>query len=740
MSSFDRDSRGRLGLFGILGLCAFAVLTARLFQLQIVEHERYDRVSRDQHEARQKKPPLRGRLLDRLGEPLAYSITNNRLHVVPRTLNQQPDRDARVAELARAADMTVPEVEKKLRKNPWSVTFIERKPVLSEELDRVVTPGISRELTPKRVYPFGISAAHVTGFINVDQVGTEGTERAFQERLRGEPGWASYFRDGTGQLHPGKEKRPVPGDDYVLTIDSYLQDVAYQKLAEGVARLHAQNGWAIVLDVKTGDILAMANAPSYDPTFFEKFDRENYRNRILSDVIEPGSTIKAITAAAALEEGKRRPDTPVNCEGGRWRFHDRTISDHEGMGTVPFIDTFVHSSNVGMAKVGVALGAERMHYWLRRFGFGERTGVGLPGEAPGRVVPLERWSAQTPASVAFGYELQVTAIQMALAYAALANDGILMKPRLIREIRSPDGRVLESFPVRENRRVVSSETARTMRQFMREVVERGTGREAGVSWCEVGGKTGTAKKLDPITKRYSYRHYSSFIGIAPVDHPRFLCYVVVNEPKGDIYGGRAAAPIFRGILEASARSPHPILRPDWDIVAPPPIARGPVQTIGDGLIRGYIGVTTDAAAAETTAAGARDRVIRDRERRAREQAVWAAEHPTLARRLAQAVARKAAVAESLAIATGDSAALARLNPPPPPPATGPILPDFTHLTRRQVQRQLNALGVTNARFAGRGIVIHQEPDPGVRLATPDMPLLLILDSRDKLPAGKEGDD
>lgn len=734
MSALNRDSRGRLRLFGLIGLLGLGMLLARLFYLQIVSYDRYVRLSREQHARRERIPPLRGRIVDRSGEQLAYSINNPTLVAETRKVNQSPDRADHMDQLVELTGQPREELEKKLKKRRRSVTLNERNPMTTDALKGLDIPGVRAEWVPKRIYPIGIAASTVTGFVNVDQAGTEGMEKAFQDDLRGAPGWSTYFRDGAGNLHPGQEKPAEPGNDLVLTIDSYLQQVAYQKLAEGVTRLNALNGWVLVIDVRTGDILAMANAPGYDPTFFERSDSELYRNHIISDVIEPGSTIKAITASAALEEGTRRPDTPVDCGGGRWNYLGRTISDHEGMGTVPFIDTFVHSSNVGMAKTGVALGSERMHHWLKQFGFGVKTGIPLEGEVKGNVVPLARWSKQTAASVAFGYEVQVTALQMAMAYAALANDGVLMKPRLVKEVRAPGGQVLSTIEPQAVRRVVSSGTARTMRDFMRQTVERGTGREAAVDWCMVGGKTGTAKKPDPVTHQYGYKHYSSFIGIAPVDSPRFLCYVVMNEPKGEIYGGKAAAPIFKAILDAAARAPHPILRPDWDVVAGG-AGTSALSEFGNCMVKGALQVTPEAAAAETLLVADAGRARLAAAKKAAEKAKWLAEHPTVARQLARQKARADSILAARA-AAGDSAALAILHPAPAPQPTGPAVPDMTGLTRREVQRRLAGLGLT-ARFTGSGVVLHQNPEPGARLkSSGDTPLFLLGD-RAVLVAQKE---
>lgn len=670
MNATPRDSRGRLGLLGALGTLLLVVLSVRLFCIQIVRGRVYADLGRDQHEERVRLLPHRGQILDRNRVPLAYTAENITL-LVDVTRLKRGDRLQLAHDLAPKLQIPRADLERTLlraqgaevRLNPKSTA------VTLEELGRL--PACVRtENQPKRVYPFGRSAAHVTGYVGVDQEGLDGVEKVWDARLRGQPGWATYLRVPGGRRYPQGDGRPAaPGADLVLTIDAELQAIVSDVIESGVQRFSARSAFAIVLDPKTGDILAMANAPGFDPVDYNKAGESQRRNRIVADAYEPGSTIKAVTASAALEDGSYRPTTPINCMGGRWMLFGRPITDHEGFGTLPFIDTFVHSSNVAMAQVGMKLGPEKMNHYLRKFGFGQRTGLGLPGESAGLLRQVENWSARTPASVAFGYELRVTPLQMALAYAALANDGVLMRPRLVREVIWPDSQTVEVESPQAVRRVVRTGTARTLLQFMQKTVEEGTGQKAAVKWCRVGGKTGTARKYSDEAKGYVSRHYASFVGVAPLENPCFLCYVVVDEPKGDIYGGGTAAPLFREILEAAGRISHPIVRPDFQVVpgmAPLAAAERPAEG----------GVLPPTARASAEEAAAESLVV----------------HGHLQ-----------AVADTLADSLGFADVL---------PALG-IAPDLTSLTLRPALRAARRAGLQPVVADQRGsVVIRQFPAPG----------------------------
>lgn len=699
MSSPARDSRGRVRLLGLTGVFVFAVLSVRLFYIQVIEYKEHAESARNQQIERIRTPPSRGRILDRNGTPLAYTIDNPIVIAEPRLLTDLAVRRRVAQALSPLLQVTVAELEKKMSvARPPTVILNEKPtPVSVAELKAQNLPGIRIETQPKRVYPLGAAAAHVTGFVGKNQEGIEGTELAFESDLQGTPGWATLRRDAHGGRHATDYKKAaVAGNDLTLTIDSYLQEVTSSRLNDAVKKCNAKAGWAIVMDPQTGDILAMANSPDYDPTFYDRSPAANLRNHILSDRIEPGSTIKALTVAAALEEGVMRPETLVNCMNGKWMLQGRAITDHEKFGTLTFMDTFVHSSNVAMAQVGLKLGPDRLYHYLKKFGFGAKTGLGLPGEDPGYLKSTKYWSGRTPATIAFGYEVQVTALQLALAYAALANDGILMKPRFVKSVKAPDGSLLVDNGPEQVRRVVTERTASRLLEFMGKVVTDGTGKMAALDWCVVGGKTGTARKLDPKTKQYVNRHYASFVGVAPLDRPRLLCYIVIDEPRGNIYGGSTAAPAFREIIEAAGKAPRPIVRPDFDVVTAGPTPEpGVASKLVARMLAPFLTSVTEAAA-ET-----------------------AAVHQDLA----------AAEAD-----TGEAAASLRAAHE----ASGSPAPDYIGLTMRQAMRQAT-LDRLQLNMTGSGVVVRQFPAPGEIL--PDgSRLTLFLGDRKELEQPEDNED
>jgi cell division protein FtsI (penicillin-binding protein 3) len=663
VSAPPRDVRGRLGLFTVLGVLLFVVLSVRLFWVQILRGNDYRESAQNQHFERVRVAPHRGRILDRHGKELAFTAENPTIVVDAAKLDPAA-RPALARRLAPILGIPAADIVRKLdtrrrdvRLNPGATE------VVMDSL-RNLPRSVTVQLQPKRIYPYGKAAAHVTGFVGVDQEGIEGLEVAWDRELRGRPGWATYLRDGhQNRMSQGIERAAESGLDLELTIDAELQEVVAERLDAAVAACRAKAGYVLVIEPATGDILAMANSPSYDPIEYRKAAPEHLRNRILSDVIEPGSTIKAMTVSAALEDGSYRPNTPIDCHMGSWRLGVRTISDHEPFGILPLVETFAHSSNIAMAQVGLRLGKDKMYHYLRKFGFAERTGLGLPGEAPGKLKKPENWYGDTAASVAFGYEILVTPLQMAMAYSVLANDGVLMKPRLVRAVRSGD-EVVTTIPVQPVRQAVSAKTATTLLEFMEHTVLEGTGKKAGIDWCRVGGKTGTARKYDAELKTYIARHYASFVGVAPANDPRLLIYAVIDEPRGDIYGGSTAAPLFREIIEASWRLEHPIIRPDVDVVAAAMPAPGLATPAGRGRLSMAATVDLETARAETS--------------------------------------RRAALASAASDTTDSLAA---------PPRILGTTPDLRRRSVRQALREAGAAGFA-AEIVGTGVVVGQFPAPG----------------------------
>ena len=413
--------------------------------------------------------------------------------------------------------------------------------------------GIGVVMEGRRFYPKGPLLSHVLGFAGMDGEGLEGVERRYESHLHGEKRVTVLQRDALGRTVFPKgltEQSPAPGHSLVLTIDEVIQYIAEKELEEAVTRTHAKSGTMIVLEPQTGALLALAISPRFDPNAVSALGPDRWRNRALTDAYEPGSTMKAIIAAAALEERVMRPETMVFGENGRMTVANTVIHDHEKLGWISFAQVIQQSSNIGAAKTGMALGEQRLYQYLQAFGFGQRTDIDLPGEAGGLVKNPRDWGRRSVASISMGQEIGVTAIQMASAIAAIANGGVLMKPYLVSEIRDAHGRVLKQTLPQVKRRVVSPETVRTVTAILEGVVTDGTGGKAAIPGFRVAGKTGTAQKIDPRTGTYSTSQFvGSFVGYVPANNPRLAMLVVIDEPHGEAWGGTVAAPVFNRVGE-----------------------------------------------------------------------------------------------------------------------------------------------------------------------------------------------
>jgi cell division protein FtsI (penicillin-binding protein 3) len=346
------------------------------------------------------------------------------------------------------------------------------------------------------------------------------------------------------------EQVPAAGHSLVITIDEVIQYIAEKEVEEAVTKAHAKSGTVIVLDPQTGAVLALAISPRFDPNAVASLTADRWRNRALTDAYEPGSTMKALVAAAALEEKVMKPSTMLYGENGRMTIANTVIHDHEKLGWMTFAQVIQKSSNIGAAKTGMALGDQRLYRYLQAFGFGQKTDIDLPGEAGGLVKHPREWGRRSLASISMGQEIGVTPIQMVSAVAALANGGVLMKPYVVSEVRDAQGKTLRQILPQVKRRVVSPETARTVTSILEGVVTDGTGAKAAIPGFRVAGKTGTAQKIDPRTGAYSSTLFvGSFVGFVPADNPRLAMIVVIDEPQGESWGGTVAAPVFRRVGE-----------------------------------------------------------------------------------------------------------------------------------------------------------------------------------------------
>ena len=402
---------------------------------------------------------------------------------------------------------------------------------------------------PKRRYPNGQLAAHVLGFVDTDEAGLAGVELYQNASLRGEAGRVYLEGDARRRAYESVEAEARPPQSVVLTIDQTVQFLAERALQAAVERARAKSGTAVVLDPRTGEILALANAPTFDPNAPADAPAEVRRNDALQNIYEPGSTFKAVAFSAAIEEGLARPDEKIDCQMGSITVAGRVVHDHTAFGTLTLTEALAKSSNVAAIKLGLRVGDERMYDYITRFGFGARTGVELPGETAGLVRNVTRWQPSSMGSIAMGQEVGVTPLQMAAAFAALANDGVRVAPHLVREVRNADGSVARRAEP-ESHRVVSAETARTVRAMLESVTLKGTAKSAQLDGYTAAGKTGTAQKIDPKTRTYSAtKHVASFVGFAPVESPSVVIIVVIDEPQGAYHGGDVAAPVFKEIAE-----------------------------------------------------------------------------------------------------------------------------------------------------------------------------------------------
>lgn len=560
--------RWRLRLSGGLLLALLLAVALRAIHLQAFDGAKLARLGEKQHLQEWIVVPKRGSILSRNGDSLAISIESQSVYVRPRRLKSPAKLAPKVA---RALNMKPPEVRRKLKSDKpfvWlkrQVTPREAQRVRALEIEGV---GLSHE--PKRYYPQGHLAGQALGLVGRDAQGLEGVERSYDKYIRGKTRSSVAERDALGRrvLVTGLEDLKIrPGADVRLTLDTTLQHLAEKHLEATVKRFRAKGGTVVMADPFTGAILALASYPFFDPNKFRNQDRDRWRIRAITDTYEPGSVFKTVLAAAALEEGVVGREDLIFCEFGRYRYGGRIIHDIKEHGWLSFAKALQLSSNIGVTKVADKLGKERYHRYIRRFGFGEKTGVDLPGEVAGTVRPPFRWRKIDLAAASFGQSIAVTPIQVIMAFSAIANGGSLMRPYLVERV-ADDGKVLFQHRPELLRRVVSRSTARTVAGILKGVVaEGGTGTRAALAGFEAAGKTGTSQKADRVKGGYSEtRRVASFVGFVPADEPRFVLLTLVDEPTVNVYGGVVAAPLFRRIagpaLHALGEKPNPRLLPE----------------------------------------------------------------------------------------------------------------------------------------------------------------------------------
>ena len=567
-SDWRATVRSRLVVSAVLFGCWAVAIEARLLHLQVVQHADMMAKAEKQQLRVLKTPAKRGEILDRKGRVLAYSVDADSVFADPSEIE---DPDAIAAAVCAALDdcdgRERSSIAAKLRRDSQFV-YVARKvsPAEEQRIRELKLKGIDFVKESRRYYPNLALAAHLLGYVGTENNGLAGLEAAYDSQVRGLEGKVLVQTDARQHaIFSRVERQATAGADLELTIDHYLQYVAERELRAGVEENNAQSGAAVVMDPNSGEILALANWPTFNPNVYGRAAEERRRNRAIQDLYEPGSTFKVVTASAALEEQVIAPDDPIDCRPGRISFGSRTIRDMHAYGVLPFTDVIVKSSNVGAIKVGLRLGPERLGRYVSRFGFGQTLAPDFPGENAGIVWNPARLDSSALASVSMGYQVGVTPLQMAAALSSVANGGTLYEPRVVRAFVKGGRRV--EVPHKALRRTISEHTAATLTTIMEEVVERGTAKAAAIDGYTIAGKTGTAARL--VDGRYSKSEYNaSFVGFLPSRSPALTIIVVIDSPHGRGYtGGAVAAPIFKRIAEASLR--HLGIAPT--INAPPPV-------------------------------------------------------------------------------------------------------------------------------------------------------------------------
>lgn len=675
MATLERGVTIRIRLLGLAFIVAFALVGWRAFSLQVLQERDWVARAERQHQKSIPLIPQRGTIFDRTGEALALSMEVDSIYAEPRKLENR-DHAARL--LAPILDLPLATVRAKLSGDKGFV-WLKRQvpPAISQRIRNLNLDSVGTIKEHQRFYPNSTIGAQVIGFTGLDPKGLAGIEAVYDKKLLGRGGYLVMERDalgrGIGSGEPVVEGA-TRGHDLHLTIDENIQYIAERELAAGVKEFNARAGAVIVLEPDSGRILAMANQPDYNPNAFSRYKPQDWRNRAISDTFEPGSTMKVFVMASALNEGVVSPNQLIHCENGSWRVGGRTIHDSHPHGILTAEEVLKVSSNIGSAKIGKMLERKRLHSYLRDFGFGMKSGLDLPGEENGILRDPSRWFEIDLATISFGQGVSITPLQLATATGAIANGGYLMEPYLVEKVTDSEGQVIEERQPKVVRQVVKPEVAARVARMMETVTaeDGGTGTKARVPGYRVAGKTGTAQKVDPVTGGYSAdKRIASFVGFVPAENPRMVVVVMVDEPRGQVYGGLVAAPVFSRISTQALQ---------YLKVAPTePLSPGETLPSMEEIL---------AQAKKEQEAAAKD-------------AKKAAEAAT-----AEAPAERPNPEEiEDVIATGDEA---------PAVPMGPQMPDFKGMSYRQVIEIMQSRGL-NVSLRGHGRVIEQSPAPGAAI-------------------------
>ncbi len=575
--------RFRIYLVAGFYLAGLGTILARAYQLQILEKDHLESIARQGYIGTTKLPPKRGTIYDREGHELAVSIEVGSVYAHP---NRIKDKNTTARSLSRVLGMPLDETRELIKGSQSFVWLARRIPTSrAEKVSALDLEGVGVTPETRRYYPCKEIAAHLIGFAGTDNQGLEGLEKRYDKFLRGPQHRLIHMRDALGR--PFSISRPVAPDqgmqNLVLTIDKDIQYKAQQVLKSAVEKTKAKSGHCLVVDPNTGEILAMAVVPGFNPNIFDKYKPHEWRNRTITDCFEPGSTIKAFLLAACLEESVVSPETTFDCENGAFRVGRHLIHDTHEYGELSVSDIVVHSSNIGAIKVGARLGYERFCQYLRKFGFGSKTGINLLGERSGFIRPAKDTKPIGRATICFGQGATATSLQLAMAMSTIANGGKLLRPYVVKSMVDASRATIKKTYPKMLRRVISPGTAREVARILEGVTtDRGTAPQAAIPGYKAAGKTGTSQKVDPETKAYSRtKHVATFAGFVPVDGPRLVIVAVIDEPKGISYGGVVSGPVFREVglwtLNHLRINPQIRLVDHVDSTAPGPVAKDPAS-------------------------------------------------------------------------------------------------------------------------------------------------------------------
>lgn len=547
---FLRKYPFRLAIVFLFLLTGFLYSIGFLFYIQIFRSAFLANLAQKQHEHLITIDPKRGTIYDRNLRPMAINLPVYSVYVNARTIGTQHNKEEIISTLSELLHIPSSEISAKIGKNKYFV-WIQRKvpqDIYQQLKDRKL-PGVGFIKESKRFYPNQSLAAHLIGFAGIDNNGLDGLERDYDKYLKGKEGHSIIVRDAR-QRELLLEKNyiaPVDGLDVVLTIDETIQFIAERALDRMYQKYNAKGASIIVMDPNTGEILAFANRPTYDLENASKSSPESRTDRAIVFTYEPGSVFKIVTASGALQEGVVKESDMINCEHGAYKVGNHILHDHEKLGTITFKEVIEQSSNIGTTKVAQRLGPQRVYNYAHRFRFGMRTGIDLPGEARGYLKPVRLWSKTSIGAVPIGQEVTVTPVQLLGAISAIANNGVYMRPFVVKYIKDTHDQIIKETKPQILDKVISEQTALRVKAILQGVVEKGTGVKAQIKGVTVAGKTGTAQKV--VGGTYSHGHfYATFVGFAPVDKPRLAAVVVFDDPHPSYYGGTVSAPVFSEVI------------------------------------------------------------------------------------------------------------------------------------------------------------------------------------------------